>query len=216
MAINTTHLESVLQAKLDALAVDEASKEYLLLTKSLEALGVGTAGANGWTPALAVATEGDRLAIGVTWTCGAGEPPAAGYLGAAGLVATIGEALDFRGLRGPQGATGPAGPAGADGEPGLTGPEGPQGPTGPQGPAGPMGPAGETGPAGAMGPQGPAGPAGATGSQGPPGEPGATGPAGPQGPPGPQGPEGPTGPAGLSTLDEPVLLERLHSALLYF
>ena len=54
------------------------------------------------------------------------------------------------------------------------------------------------------------------GPQGPPGEPGAPGPVGPQGPPGPQGPEGPPGPVSFADLDEQVLLERLHSALLYF
>lgn len=62
----------------------------------------GAAGTNGWTPAIAVVTDGERrVAQIVSWVGGAGSPPAIGYIGPAGIVATAAEATD---LRGPAGA----------------------------------------------------------------------------------------------------------------
>lgn len=140
--------------------------------------GPGGEGDDGWSPVLAIVTDGERrVAQVVDWTGGGGTKPATGqYIGADGLVVAIGDAVDIRGA---QGAVGTAG---------ATGPQGPAGPTGATGPQGPAGPTGATGP------QGPAGPTGDTGPQGPAGPTGDTGPQGPAGPTGPAGPEGPAGP----------------------
>lgn len=83
----------------------------------------------GWSPVLAVVSDGTRRVLQVTdWTGGAGAKPATGsYLGVGGLVATAAEAVDVRGAQGDVGPDGPQGPVG---------PEGPAGPEGPQGPQG--------------------------------------------------------------------------------
>lgn len=188
---------------------------------------VSETGTVGWSPMLAVVTDGERRVLQVAdWTGGAGTKPATGsYIGAAGFVPAVADAVNVRGATGAQG---PGGPTGG------TGPQGPEGPTGATGAPGAQGP---VGPAGATGPQGPAGAAGAgvsikgslpntgalpssgaagdawliggnlyvwTGTawenvgtiQGPAGPTGATGAEGPQGPAGPTGAQGPTGPAG--------------------
>lgn len=67
-----------------------------------------TGGANGWTPVLALESDGARRVLKVVdWTGGGGTKPAAPrYIGASGLVTTAAEAVDVRG---------PAGVAGTDG-----------------------------------------------------------------------------------------------------
>ena len=62
----------------------------------------GLAGANGWSPILAVAVDGARNVLMVTdWTGGTGAKPAAGqYVGPAGLVAAIADASNVRGAPG--------------------------------------------------------------------------------------------------------------------
>ena len=76
----------------------------------------GPQGARGWSPVLAVETDGARrVARVVGWTGGQGVPPeATGYLGVSGLVATAAEAVDIRG------AEGAPGEPGAPGAPGTT------------------------------------------------------------------------------------------------
>lgn len=63
----------------------------------------GVQGDKGWSPNLALESDGARRVAKVTaWTGGAGSPPASGsYIGPLGLVATAAEATD---LRGPAGA----------------------------------------------------------------------------------------------------------------
>lgn len=100
---------------------------------------VGTIkGDAGWSPVLAIVSDGARRVLQVTdWTGGAGAKPATGsYIGVSGLVATAAEAVDVRGA---QGATG------AEGQQGAQGPEGPQGPQGAVGPEGPQGAPGTDG-----------------------------------------------------------------------
>lgn len=65
----------------------------------------GAAGTNGWSPILAVESDGERRVLRlVDWTGGTGTKPATGsYLGPSGFVATAAQATD---IRGPQGATG--------------------------------------------------------------------------------------------------------------
>lgn len=91
-----------------------------------DAGATGAAGLNGWTPVSAVVTDGARRVYQVVdWTGGTGTKPATGlYVGAAGWVTLIADAVD---VRGPAGATGAAGAAGAQG------PQGPQGPAGADG-----------------------------------------------------------------------------------
>lgn len=87
---------------------------------------------NGWTPVLAVVTDGSRRVLQVVdWTAGTGTKPATGrYVAVSGLTTVIGDAVDIRGATGATGATGPAGANGADGAPGATGPAGPGVPPG--------------------------------------------------------------------------------------
>jgi hypothetical protein len=130
--------------------------------------GGGGDGNDGWSPILAVVADGERRVLQVDdWTGGEGTKPAVGsYIGASGLVASIGDAVDIRGATGATGATGPTGANGPQGPQGETGPAGPAGATGATGPQGPQG---DTGPTGATGPEGPQGPAGPTGDTGPAG-----------------------------------------------
>lgn len=69
---------------------------------------VGTAGDNGWSPVLAVVTDGSRRVFQVAdWVGGTGTKPATGlYVGATGLVSDIALAVDVRGATGATGATG--------------------------------------------------------------------------------------------------------------
>ena len=72
----------------------------------------GLDGNHGWTPVLALCSDGERSVLQLTgWTGGSGStPPGVGsYLGVSGWVATTTEALDLRGMQGPSGSTGAAG-----------------------------------------------------------------------------------------------------------
>src|SRR5690606_12638029 len=62
----------------------------------------GDDGADGWSPTLAAVEDGERRVLQVAdWQGGEGDKPASGlYLGAAGLVSDIGEAVDVRGAAG--------------------------------------------------------------------------------------------------------------------
>lgn len=62
----------------------------------------GAAGDDGWQAALAIETDGERRVLKVVdWFGGSGAKPATGlYVGAAGLVEAIGDAVDVRGATG--------------------------------------------------------------------------------------------------------------------
>ncbi len=98
----------------------------------------GVDGNDGWSPVFALFTDGARGVLQVAgWVGGSGTAPASGqYVGVAGLVDGIADAVD---VRGPQGEQGPQGLAGAEGPQGSQGDQGPQGPEGEQGPQGPAG-----------------------------------------------------------------------------
>jgi hypothetical protein len=70
---------------------------------------MGTIGNKGWSPILAVVEDGARRVLQVTdWTGGEGTKPDTGdYVGAAGLVALIGDGVDVRGPVGTGDVTGP-------------------------------------------------------------------------------------------------------------
>lgn len=80
----------------------------------------GAAGTNGWSPILAVVSDGERRVLQVTdWTGGTGTKPATGsFIGPTGFVATAAQAVDIRGATG---ATGPAGSNGVTSFNGRTG-----------------------------------------------------------------------------------------------
>ena len=80
----------------------------------------GADGADGWSPLIRLVTAGERRVLELyDWTGGEGTAPAStGYLGAAGLTATIGDAIDVRGAAGADGADGSDGAPGADGDDG--------------------------------------------------------------------------------------------------
>jgi len=69
------------------------------------ATGIGTPGANAWTPILAVVTDGERRVLQVAdWTGRGGTKPTTGqYVGATGLTAVLAEAIDVRGAVGATG-----------------------------------------------------------------------------------------------------------------
>lgn len=71
----------------------------------------GADGLDGWTPALAVVTDGGRRVLQVAdWVGGEGIKPATGlYVGATGLVSDVASAVNIRGDQGPPGSV-------ADGE----------------------------------------------------------------------------------------------------
>ena len=81
----------------------------------------GPAGEDGWTPILATVADGERRVHQIyNWIDGQGVRPTIGqYLGLAGLVDNIAEAVDIRGAQGLPGADsmvpGPEGPPGRDG-----------------------------------------------------------------------------------------------------
>lgn len=77
----------------------------------------GNTGINGWTPILAVASDGSRRVLQVIdWTGGMGTKPNTGlYVGPSGLVSSISNGVDIRGSAGATGATGATGPAGPAG-----------------------------------------------------------------------------------------------------
>lgn len=147
---------------------------------------------NGWTPILAVVSDGERRVLRVTdWTGGGGVEPATGlYVGAAGLVAEIADAVDVRGAAGPEGDRGDQGPQGDPGDAGAAGANGKTVLNGTGAPAGGLGVDGDFyvdtaalaiyGPKASgvwgsgtslVGPQGPQGDAGADGDDGAAGTP---------------------------------------------
>jgi hypothetical protein len=73
----------------------------------------GATGAKGWSPVLAVVTDGERRVLQVAdWVGGEGTKPASGqFIGSTGFVATAAQAVDIRGAQGATGATGATGPA---------------------------------------------------------------------------------------------------------
>lgn len=71
----------------------------------------GAAGTNGWSPLLAIASDGARRVEQIIgWTGGSGNPPAYTnqYIGASGIVEDIADAVDIRGATG-TGTTGATG-----------------------------------------------------------------------------------------------------------
>ena len=92
----------------------------------------GLAGEDGWSPELAVASNGARRVLQIDdWAGGGGAKPTTGeYVGASGLVAAVADGVDIRGpagtdgVAGAAGATGPAGAAGMAGATGATGADG--------------------------------------------------------------------------------------------
>ena len=83
----------------------------------------GAQGQRGWSPILAVVSDGARRVLQlVDWTGGQGTKPASGsYIGASGLVVAVGDAVDIRGATGLTGATGATGAAGTNGTNGVNG-----------------------------------------------------------------------------------------------
>ena len=83
----------------------------------------GAAGNKGWSPAVAIVSDGARRVLQVTdWVGGEGTKPATGsYVGATGLVALIADAVDIRGPTGAQGIQGDAGATGSTGAAGNNG-----------------------------------------------------------------------------------------------
>lgn len=92
----------------------------------------GADGNDGWTPVLAIVSDGARRVQQVVdWTGGEGTKPGTGqYVGVTGLVSAIGDGVDIRGATGPQGSqgiqgeTGPPGPTGSTGTAGQDGVDG--------------------------------------------------------------------------------------------
>ncbi len=128
---------------------DKLNEMWAIWLAALE----NAAGEKGWSPLLRAVADGDRLVMELyDWAGGEGDKPTQrGYLGAAGYVPGIADALDFRGprgLQGIQGNKGDQGDAGPKGDQGLQGPKGDKGDTGDQGGQGPAGPTGATGAAG--------------------------------------------------------------------
>ena len=61
----------------------------------------GDDGTDGWTPVFTAVVDGERRVMRVDdWTGGQGSKPATGYIGASGIVASIGDAVDVRGAPG--------------------------------------------------------------------------------------------------------------------
>jgi hypothetical protein len=117
-----------------AITLDEPAKTILFdIDASL------TTAEDGWSPVIAIVTDGSRRVIQITsWTGGSGTAPASPrYVGATGLTTVLADAVDVRGATGATGSTGATGATGA---------------TGPQGDIGPSG--GETGATGAAGTNG--------------------------------------------------------------
>jgi hypothetical protein len=95
----------------------------------------GSNGGDGWSPEFAITSDGTRRVLKITgWTGGSGTPPSSNlYVGIAGLVSDIANAIDVRGTTGAPGDIGPQGPQGDQGFRGDSGPQGEQGPAGPSG-----------------------------------------------------------------------------------
>ena len=87
--------------------------------------GSGDPGADGWSPVLAGAIDGERRVLQVIdWVGGEGTKPATGYVGTTGLVVDIADAVDVRGAPGADGADGADGTDGTDGTNGTDGADG--------------------------------------------------------------------------------------------
>ena len=86
----------------------------------------GAAGNNGWSPILAIVTDGARRVHQVIdWTGGQGTKPTTGqYVSDTGLTSTLASATDIRGAAGATGATGSAGATGSTGAAGAAGEKG--------------------------------------------------------------------------------------------
>jgi len=89
----------------------------------------GDQGDKGWSPILVIASDGARRVLQVDdWAGGAGAKPAVGdYVGAAGLVTDVANAVDVRGPIGATGDQGIQGIQGIQGETGATGATGDKG-----------------------------------------------------------------------------------------
>lgn len=81
------------------------AKANAALATALAAITEGEQGDAGWSPVLAVVTDGSRRVLQVSnWTGGEGTKPAIGsYVGSAGLVSSAAEGVDVRGATGPAG-----------------------------------------------------------------------------------------------------------------
>ena len=88
-------------------------EDYITKLNELGAIAELVAGQDGWSPTFAVATDGARSVLQVVdWVGGEGTKPVTGkYVGAAGFVTLIADAVDIRGLKGDKGDEGDAGPA---------------------------------------------------------------------------------------------------------
>lgn len=92
---------------LNAILVSIAGSLNSIVT-AVNAITPGT----GWTPVLAIASDGERRVLKVTdWTGGTGTKPTINqYVGSSGFVSTAAAAVDVRGATGATGSTGSAGP----------------------------------------------------------------------------------------------------------
>ena len=88
-------------------------EDYITKLNELGAIAELVAGQDGWSPTFAVAADGTRSVLQVVdWIGGEGTKPVTGkYVGAAGFVTLIADAVDIRGLKGDKGDEGDAGPA---------------------------------------------------------------------------------------------------------
>ena len=91
VAVNTTRLA----------AVANVQRPYTSFVRT------GVPGRDGWAPTIAAVPDGARRVLQVLdWIGGQGPKPATGYIGAAGIVADIANATDFRGGAGQDGEDG--------------------------------------------------------------------------------------------------------------
>lgn len=90
----------------DAEVVNSGTPNAAVLTFTIPAGIQGEEGDKGWSPILAVVTDGVRRVLQIAdWTGGEGAKPAAGsYIGPSGLVSNIASAVDIRGAQGPSGS----------------------------------------------------------------------------------------------------------------
>ena len=136
-------------------------------------------GDTGYTLIPSIVEDGNRRVILIVQLVGGtGDTPTGiinMYIGSSGLVSSISQAVDIRGMIGIQGPQGPPGTAGAPGSNGSDGRDGTDGAQGPRGEPGADGSDGTDGTDGAPGVQGPPGTAGAPGSNGSDGDDGDTG-----------------------------------------
>ena len=112
-----------LPAPLRQTYADDPSNSFVLLDTLYTADGnsvsdlitTALSGVSGWSPVIAVASDGERRVLQVTdWTGGTGAKPDTGYIGASGIISGIADATDIRGAQGVQGEQG------RQGEPGTS------------------------------------------------------------------------------------------------